>query len=151
MVADLALVGEVVADRLPRHAAVVGALHDLAEPARRLRRPQPVGLGRRAVDVVNLPTAEMWSTDLPVLAFAVGGQDERAFASANQQPYSSHARSFVSTLSLRPQHGARPHRHFRGQSRPAGPRTGEKQRSDRSARARTRAATVAERVAIPRR
>jgi hypothetical protein len=33
---DLTLVGEVVADRVPRPAAVVGPLDDLAEPARGL-------------------------------------------------------------------------------------------------------------------
>src|SRR5690349_24237311 len=40
--AGLALVTEVVADRLPAGAAVVGSLNQLAEPAVGLRRVQPV-------------------------------------------------------------------------------------------------------------
>jgi hypothetical protein len=46
VVADLALIGELVAHRLPRLAAVVGALDHLPEPAGRLRRVKPVGLDR---------------------------------------------------------------------------------------------------------
>ena len=42
-----ALVAELVADRRPRLAAVVGALDQLTEPARRLRRVQPVRVNRR--------------------------------------------------------------------------------------------------------
>src|SRR5207248_3484013 len=47
--ADLAFVAEVVADRFPGLTAVVRALHDLPEPAARLRRVEPVRVQRRPV------------------------------------------------------------------------------------------------------
>src|SRR5262245_58621719 len=84
MCARLSLVGELVADRIPALAAVVGALDHLAEPAARLRRVDPVGVGRRTVDVVYLPTAEQRTGDVPVFALAVRGEDERAFTGADQ-------------------------------------------------------------------
>ena len=91
VVAHLALVGELVADRLPGAAPVVGALDQLAEPARRLRGVQPVRVGRRPLDVVDLPAAEVWAGHLPVPARTVGGQDERALACTDEYPYAAHA------------------------------------------------------------
>src|SRR5580658_6551569 len=41
-----AVVAELVADRCPAGAAVIGTLDDLAEPAAGLRRVQPVLVGR---------------------------------------------------------------------------------------------------------
>src|SRR5881397_2852382 len=55
----------------PGFAAVIGALHDLSEPAARLRRVYPVRISRRALYVVDLPTAKKWPADLPIFALAV--------------------------------------------------------------------------------
>ena len=85
-----AVVGELVADRLPGLAAVVGALHDLAVPAGRLRRIQPVGISRRALEVVHLPAREERALDLPVVARPVRRENERTLACANEEPHSAH-------------------------------------------------------------
>ena len=79
-----AVVGELVADRLPGFAAVVGALDDLAEPAAGLRGVDAVGIYGRAFEVVHLPAGEVRAADLPVFTLAVGGEDERSFARAYQ-------------------------------------------------------------------
>ena len=52
-----AVVVELVADRLPGLAAVVGALDQLAEPAAGLRRIESIRIDGRSLDVVNLPAA----------------------------------------------------------------------------------------------
>ena len=57
MRAGNAVVRELVADRLPGLAAIVGALDHLAEPAAGLRGIQAVRIGRRALQVVDLPAA----------------------------------------------------------------------------------------------
>ena len=85
-----AVVHELVAHRLPRLAAVVGALDHLPEPAAGLRRVEPVRVGGRALEVVDLPAAEVRAADVPPLALAVRRQDERALARADQYPYSAH-------------------------------------------------------------
>ena len=56
--AGRAVVDELVADRLPRLAAVVRSLNQLAEPAGALRRVEAVRIGGRAFEVVHLPAAE---------------------------------------------------------------------------------------------
>ena len=66
-----AVVRELVADRLPGLAAVVRPLNRLAEPAARLRRVKPIRIGRRTLEVVDLPAAEMRPADVPFLALAV--------------------------------------------------------------------------------
>ena len=85
-----AVVDELVAHRLPRLAAVVGALDHLPEPAAGLRRIQPVRVGGRALEVVDLPAGKVGAADVPPLALAVRRQDERALARPNQYPYSAH-------------------------------------------------------------
>src|SRR2546422_10765611 len=45
--------------RLPRLAAVAGALDDLSEPPARLRRVQPVRIGGGSLPVIDLPAPEM--------------------------------------------------------------------------------------------
>ncbi len=50
-----AVVDELVADRLPGLAAVVGALDHLTEPAARLRGVEAVRVDGRALEVVDLP------------------------------------------------------------------------------------------------
>src|SRR2546428_8604924 len=47
--------GHSAAGRLPRLAAVAGALDDLSEPPARLRRIQPVRIGGGALSLVKLP------------------------------------------------------------------------------------------------
>ena len=85
-----AVVHELVAHRLPRLAAVVGALDHLPEPAAGLRRVQPVRVGGRSLEVVDLPARKVGAADVPPLALAVRRQDERALARADQYSYSAH-------------------------------------------------------------
>ena len=85
-----AVVHELVADRLPGLAAVVGALDHLPEPAAGLRRVQPIRVGGRSLEVVDLPAREVRAADVPPFALAVRRQDERALARADQYPYSAH-------------------------------------------------------------
>src|SRR5881409_2582317 len=77
--------------RLPRLAAVAGALDDLSEPPARLRRIQPVRIGGGAFHVIDLPAGEVWTADVPPGALSVRRQHERALACANQYPYPAHA------------------------------------------------------------
>src|SRR6266699_1006566 len=76
--------------RLPRLAAVAGALDDLSEPPARLRRVQPVRVDRRALEVVDLPARAVRATDIPPFPLAVRRQDERALARTDQDSYSAH-------------------------------------------------------------
>src|SRR5437762_11538951 len=85
-----AVVLELVPDRLPRLAAVVGALDLLSKPAAALRRIQPIRVGGRALEVVHLPPRKVGLTDVPPFALPVCRQHERALARTNQYPYSAH-------------------------------------------------------------
>src|SRR5437588_2804836 len=69
--ARLALVDELVPNRLPGLAAVVRTLDQLSEPAGRLRCIQPVRVDWRPLDVVHLPAAKVGPVDLPTLALAI--------------------------------------------------------------------------------
>src|ERR1700733_4290903 len=71
----------------PRLAAVVGSLQDLAEPAAGLRGIDAVRIHRRTFHVVDFPARKMGTADLPVLTFAVGSKNERAFARPNQNTH----------------------------------------------------------------
>ena len=95
-----AVVDELVADRLPGLAAVVGALDHLPEPAAGLRRVQPVRVGGRALEVVDLPAREVRAADVPLLALAVRRQDERALARADQYSYPAHPQLLSSSDDL---------------------------------------------------
>src|SRR5262249_35999171 len=75
-----AVVDELVAHWLPRLAAVVGALDELAEPARVLRREDALRRRRRSLHVVDLPPCEVGAADLPLLPLAVRFEDESALA-----------------------------------------------------------------------
>src|SRR5258708_1106753 len=88
-----AVVVERVAGRLPRLAAVVGALNEGPEPAGRLRRIQPVRVDGRTLHVVHLPAPKVGAADIPPIALAVRRQDERALACANQYSYPAHSLS----------------------------------------------------------
>ena len=90
MGAGVALVGELVAHRVPGAAAVVAALDQLTEPAAALRDVDPVGIRGGALDVVDLPAREVRPVDPPVRARAVRGQHERALPRADQYPHTSH-------------------------------------------------------------
>ena len=73
MRAGHAVVDELVADRLPRCAAVVGALDQLPEPTRCFaRRRVRFGIDRRALDVVDLPAGEVRAAHAPGVALAIG-------------------------------------------------------------------------------
>ena len=85
--AGYAVVLELVADRLPGLAAVVGSLDHLPEPAAGLRRIQPVRVDGRAFQVVDLPARKVGAADIPPLALAVGCQDERPLPRADQDSY----------------------------------------------------------------
>ncbi len=85
-----AVVDELVADRLPGFAAIVGALHQLPEPAAGLGSVKAIGIGGRTLDVVDFPTCEKGAADVPVLALAVRLQNERALMGTNQNPHSAH-------------------------------------------------------------
>ena len=88
--AGLALVLELVAHGAPGAAAVVGTLDDLPEPVAVLRGVQPLGVGRRALDVKHLPPGEVRAVHAPPAARPVGGQQERALAGTDQNPNRAH-------------------------------------------------------------
>src|SRR5581483_7028435 len=91
MRARLALVGELVANRLPGPATVIRALDLLPEPATGLRGVEPIGVGRRALDVIDLPACEVRATNFPLGALAIRGQDESPLARPYQYPYAAHS------------------------------------------------------------
>src|ERR1043166_5485491 len=84
MCARTTVVHEFVAHRFPGLAAVVGALHQLPEPAAGLRGIQPMRISRRAFQMINLPAPKMGATDVPLFTPCVRCQDECALACANQ-------------------------------------------------------------------
>src|SRR5215472_1899727 len=90
MRAGSAVVPEFLAGRLPGLAAVVRALDLLSEPAGGLGRIDPVGIGRRPLEVIHLPAGEEGAVHGPLVALAVGGEDERALPGADQYPHSAH-------------------------------------------------------------
>jgi hypothetical protein len=71
---------------VPGLAAVVGALQELAEPAAGLRGIETVGIDRGAFEVIDIPTGEVGTIDGPVVALAVGGEDECAFMCSDENP-----------------------------------------------------------------
>src|SRR5262245_5195656 len=90
MRAKHAVIDELVSHRLPRLAAVVGALNELTEPAAGLGGIQAIRIGGRSLEVVNLPSAEKRSGHVPSCPLAIGGQYKRPFARPYQQTYSAH-------------------------------------------------------------
>src|SRR5438876_530110 len=83
--------GHSAAGRLPRLAAVAGALDDLSEPPARLGRIQPVRIGGGAFHVIDLPAGEVRTADVPPGALSVRRQHERALSFANLSPYPAHS------------------------------------------------------------
>ena len=88
--AGIAVVSELVADRRPGLAAVLGALDLLPEPTARLRTINPIRIGRRTLDVVNLPAGKVRTLDGPRLARAIGTQNKRPFTRSDQNPHTAH-------------------------------------------------------------
>src|SRR3989454_2171730 len=62
--------GHSAAGRLPRLAAVAGALDDLSKPPAGLRRVQPIRVGERALQVIDLPAGKVRAAHVPLFAFA---------------------------------------------------------------------------------
>src|SRR6266568_3043061 len=110
-----AVVTELMTHRLPALAAVVGALDLLPEPATGLRRVQPVRVGGGALDVIDLPPAEMRPADVPLVPLRVRRQHERALARADQDSHTTHGDS------LRRLPGRHDHTVLPRQNRWAGP------------------------------
>jgi hypothetical protein len=50
--------------------------------------------------MVELPAAELGFADVPLFALAIGRQDKRAFARANQHSYTIHGLLLHETLSI---------------------------------------------------
>src|SRR5262245_26653160 len=90
MSAGNSVIFKLVSNRLPCLAAVIRALDDLSEPAAALRGIDPIGIDRRRFEMVDLPAAELRTADVPFLALAIGSQDERAFAGADEDSYLAH-------------------------------------------------------------
>src|SRR5690349_3876692 len=84
---------ELVADCIPGRTTVVGSLDHLSEPARRLRRIDPVWIDRRGLEVKNLPAGEEWSFNRPVGPCAVGSQNKCPFAGADENSDPAHGLS----------------------------------------------------------
>src|SRR5260370_38860799 len=68
------VVNKLVAHRFPGLATVVGALDHLTEPAAALGCIQPIRIDRRSLKMKELPARKVRSGDIPVLAFAIGGE-----------------------------------------------------------------------------
>src|SRR5262245_47538082 len=81
---------ELVTRRFPRPAPVIRPLQHLPKPGAGLRRIDTVGIGGRALQVVDLPTGKMGTADIPVLSRPVRSQNEPAFARSDQHTYSAH-------------------------------------------------------------
>src|SRR5205807_6076586 len=91
VIADGALVRELVAYRLPRLAAIAGTLDHLPEPAAGLRGVDPVRVGGRSLEMVDLPAAEVRAAHVPLFALSVRRQDERTLTGADQYSNTAHA------------------------------------------------------------
>jgi hypothetical protein len=78
------------AGRVPGLPAVIGALHDLAEPSAGLGCVDSIGISGGGLHVIDLPTSEMGAVDGPFLALAIGGDDERAFLCADENSNCGH-------------------------------------------------------------
>src|SRR5450755_4605866 len=93
-----ARIRKLVSHRFPGYAAVLRALDHLPKPAARLRSIKAVGIRRRALYVVHLPTPEVGAAHFPVFPFAVRCKDEGAFARAYQDSYFTHIFPFENSL-----------------------------------------------------
>src|ERR1700747_608966 len=76
---------------VPGFSAVIRALNDLSEPSAALRGINPVRINQRPLQVVHLPAGKVRTAHVPLLASAIGRQDECALFRADQYSYSTHA------------------------------------------------------------
>src|SRR2546430_3591039 len=72
--------------RLPRLAAVAGALDDLSEPPARLRRVQPVRIGGGSLYVLELPPPRVEGAHAPLVVLALPLQGEPHPPAAHREP-----------------------------------------------------------------
>ena len=79
-----AVIRELVVHGGPRLAAVVRALNELAEPAARLGGVDPVRVDRRALQVIELPSAKEWPCNIPVLPRSICVDDESTLARSDE-------------------------------------------------------------------
>src|SRR5437868_12956849 len=77
-------VAERRAGLVPGFATIVGALNHLPEPAAALRSVDAIGIDRRSLQVIQLPSGKMRSAYLPLLALAVRRKYECSLARAYQ-------------------------------------------------------------------
>src|SRR5438132_14240361 len=89
VIADGTLVRELVTHHLPHLTAVAGALDHLAEPAAGLRGVDPVRIGGRSLQMVDIPAPEVRAAHIPPLALYVRGQDDCALTCAVQYYYTA--------------------------------------------------------------
>src|SRR5262249_48754482 len=85
-----AVVRGLIAHRLPAPATVVGTPDQLPDPAGALRYIQPIRVGGRPLQMVDLPAAEVGPAHAPPLALAVRLEDERALPCTHQYPNAAH-------------------------------------------------------------
>src|SRR5690348_16164165 len=74
----------------PRFAAIIGALDDLAKPATGLGCEQPIRIGRRSLNVIDLPARKVRTAHVPLVSLAVRIQHKGTFARADQHTNSAH-------------------------------------------------------------
>src|SRR5579862_5612338 len=77
--------------RIPSFAAIIRSLGDLAEPAAGLGGVNPVRIHGRTLHVVDLPSAEVRTFDLPIFPASVCGADERPLLCPNQNSDLTHS------------------------------------------------------------
>src|SRR4051794_2779414 len=74
----------------PGFAAVVGTLNNLPKPTARLRGVDAIGIGGRALHVINLPAGKVRAGDVPSLPLCVRGEDKCTLARADENSYPAH-------------------------------------------------------------
>src|SRR3989442_15884121 len=81
--------GHSAAGRLPRLAAVAGALDDLSEPPARLRRVHAIRIGGGSPHVIDFPARQVRAPPVPPLALSPRPQDERTLPGTHPNPYTA--------------------------------------------------------------
>src|SRR5260370_10832202 len=81
---------EFVAHRLPSLAAVIGALNQLPEPIAVLRRIEPIQIGGRSREMIDLPASKVGGNDIPPGPLFVGSPDEYTPVRPPQYAYTTH-------------------------------------------------------------
>src|SRR3990172_879105 len=95
-----AFVFEFVAHRGPGFAAIVGAVHHLAEPVGGLRGVDAIRVGWRAFQVIDIQPAEVGAVEIPFFARPVGGEDEGAFMRTDQDSNFAHGCSLEAKVEV---------------------------------------------------